>query len=496
MNPKLVLATAPLSLEARYGRFAGAASTEPSFGLLCLAAVARRAGFPVAVVEASSLGLAPAAAADVILAAAPDVVGLSATTLGVVSAARLAEAIKRQRPDAVTLIGGCHATALPEETLRAFPAFDLAVLREGEDTLVDLLQRLERSPRQIPRGVSGTAERDGQGVRVNPVRPPMADLDALPLPAWDLLDGFPRLFRPSPGRLRRWPCASVVLTRGCPNSCTFCDRSVFGRACRGYSPAYAVRLLKDLRDRHGVREVLIEDDTFIIRKDKVREFCELLIRERLDLSWSCLGRANLVEEDLLRLMRRAGCWHISYGIESGDPDILRQVRKNLDLDQIRRAIAASRAAGLRTKGFFMVGFPGETPATLEATRRLVRALPLDDISVMQLTPFPGSALYAEAAGAGAFDRDWTKMNALNTVFVPNGVSREQLDRARGNILRAFYSRPDVLWRQFVHTLSRPRLLLHMIRALLSLVRVAAAPARSASPRQAEAEPRMNPDGHG
>jgi radical SAM superfamily enzyme YgiQ (UPF0313 family) len=481
MNTRLTLATAPLSLETRYGRFAGAASTEPSFGLLCLAAVARRAGFPVAIVEASSLGLSPSSAADAILATAPDVVGLSATTLGIVPAAELAAELKRRRPDIVTLIGGCHVTALPEETLRAFPAFDLAVLREGEDTLVDVLERMERSSRQTPSGVPGTAERDGEDVCLNPDRPPLRDLDSLPLPAWDLLDGFPRLFRPSPGRIRRWPCASVVLTRGCPNQCTFCDRSVFGRSCRGYSPAYAVRLLTDLHERHGVREVLIEDDTFIIRKDKVREFCELLIRERLDISWSCLGRANLVEVDLLRLMRRAGCWHISYGIESGDPGILRQVQKNLDLDQIRRAIAASRAAGLRTKGFFMVGFPGETPATLEATRRLVRALPLDDISVMQLTPFPGSALYTEAETAGAFDRDWTKMNALNTVFVPKGVTRDELDRARGGILRAFYSRPDILRRYLVHTLTRPRLLLHMLRALFALLRVAVTPARSSRP---------------
>jgi radical SAM superfamily enzyme YgiQ (UPF0313 family) len=456
MMPRLVLVSSPVSVAERYGAFAGVGSTEPSFGLLCLAAVARREGAAVAIVEASARGLTPEAALQQVLAFRPEVVGFTATTSGIVQAADLARRVKVAIPEVLTLIGGCHATALPEDTLRSFPAFDMAVLGEGEETLVEVLRRVscgERCP-----AVAGTAVREGEVVRLMEARPLMHELDSLPLPAWDLLEGFPRAFQPSPGRIRRWPCASVVFTRGCPNQCVFCDRSVFGNRCRAYTPAYAVELVRDLHDRYGVRELLIEDDTFVLSKDRVREFCERLIGLGLRMSWSCLGRADRVDPGLLKLMRKAGCWHISYGVESGDPDILKAMHKRLDVDQIRQAVEWSREAGLRTKGFFIVGFPGETRASLAKTKALACSLELDDISVMQMTPFPGSELYDIAERHGAFERDWRKMNVLNTVFVPHGFTRAQLESARAGMLRSFYFRPKIVARQAVHFLANPRLI--------------------------------------
>lgn len=453
---RLALVSAPVSQEERYGKFAGAGSSEPSFGLLCLAAVARQAGVTVKVIEASALGLDAASTLREITGFSPDCVGFTSTTSEIVQISELAMRVKDLIPGVLTIIGGCHVTAVPEETLAAFPALDLAVLGEGEATLAEIIRRLNAGDRAL-QGIAGTASREGTTVRRHPARPLMANLDLLPLPAWDLLEGFPGMFKPSPSRIRRWPCASIVLTRGCPNQCVFCDRSVFGNHCRAYSPDYAIRLVRDLYDRHGVRELLIEDDTFVIVKDRVREFCERLIAEKLKLSWSCLGRADRVDPDLLKLMRRAGCWQLSYGIESGDPDILKSMHKRLSLDQIRQALQWSREAGLRTKGFFIVGFPGETRETLERTRRLACSLPLDDISVMQMTPFPGSELYSMADQAGTFNRDWRQMNVINTVFVPHGLTREDLERARSRLLKDFYSRPGVLWRQACHVAFNPRL---------------------------------------
>ena len=470
MNVRLVLATPPVDAAERYGPFAGAGSTEPAFGLVCLAAVCRQAGAAVTIVEASALELAPAVALRSILAADPTVVGFTATTSGVLRAAQLAAELKAVRPGVLAVLGGCHATALPAETLAACPAFDLAAVGEGEDTLRAILERVAAGD-ACPADLPGTAVRAGDRVVVNPPRPPIDDLDILPLPAWDLLPGFPRAYHPSPARLRRWPCASVVFTRGCPNTCLFCDRSVFGNRCRGYSPARAVALVRDLHDRYGVRELLIEDDTFVIAKSRVHEFCERLIAGGPAVSWSCLGRADRVDPDLLRLMRRAGCWHIAYGIESGDPALLEAMHKRLDLEAIRRAVAWSREAGLRTKGFFMVGFPGETPESLARTRSFALTLPLDDISVMQMTPFPGSELYRVAAEAGTVDRDWRRMNVVNTVFVPHGLTRDELEQARADLLRAFYLRPGVLWRQAAHLLAHPRSVPAMARGVLAFRRV-------------------------
>lgn len=466
---KLVLASAPVTLAERYGTFAGAASTEPSFGLVCLAAAAGQAGADVHIVEAASRDLDVPAAREAILRFTPDVVGISATTMGIAASARLAGELKSANPDVVVLVGGCHATALPEQTLREFPPFDLVVMREGERTLVEILERIGVD-RSVPRGIAGTAGRVDGDIVINEQRPFIEDLDELPLPAWSLLRGFPGEYRPSPGRIRRWPCASVVLTRGCPNRCTFCDRSVFGNKCRAYSARYAVELLRDLRQNHGVKEVLIEDDTFVIRKERVREFCERLIAEKIHITWSCLGRANLVDRDLLKLMRRAGCWHISFGVESGDADILRAVKKNVDAEQIRRAILWSREAGLRTKGFFMLGFPGETLKSMEATRRFAVSLPLHDISLMQLTPFPGSEIYATAGDDGKFLCDWARMNTLNTVFVPNGLTPDDIEAARRLMLRSFYLRPGVLASQAWWVARNPRLWGHMFGGLGALLR--------------------------
>jgi len=229
-------------------------------------------------------------------------------------------------------------------------------------------------------------------------------------------------------------------------------------------------LIKDLRENHGVKEILIEDDTFVIVKDRIREFCDLLISESVDVTWSCLGRADRVDPDLLRLMKKAGCWHMSFGIESGDPEILRGVNKNLDLKQIQSAVGWSHQAGLRTKGFFMVGFPGETQKSLQATHDFALSLPLDDISIMQLSPFPGSELYDAASHYGEFERDWRRMNALNTVFVPTGLTRSDLDDARSRLLRAFFFRPAIAWRTFLLLATQPRAYALLFRALTSLLR--------------------------
>lgn len=455
MTTRLVLATAPVSLGERYGAFAGAANTEPSFGLACLAASARRAGAEVAIVEAAAANLPVDETRRRILAFTPRVVGLTATTSGIEAAATLADGLKQERPALLVLIGGCHGTALPDDTLTHCTGFDLAVTGEGEQTLTEIVQAVDAG-QAIPSGIAGTVERRNGALHHNPPRNLIQDLDTLPLPAWDLLKGFPRAFRPSPARIRHWPCASVVLTRGCPNRCTFCDRSVFGHKCRAYTPAYAIRMIRQLHDDYGVREILIEDDTFIIARKRVTEFCERLLDAKLDITWSCLGRADRVTPALLRLMHKAGCWHITYGIESGDPDILRSVNKNLDIPQIRQALQWSRQAGLQTKGFFIVGFPGETEATLAATRDLALALPLDDISVMLLQPFPGSEIYATAADAGTFHHDWRKMTTLEATFIPAGFTRDALEQARTQLIRDFYFRPSIILRQVRHIATRPR----------------------------------------
>jgi len=467
---RIALISSPISLEERYGGFSGAANTESSYALVCLAAVAEREGMDVRIIDAAAENLSVEQTLVEIKEYKPDIVGISSTTAGIVASGKFAECLKTLDKRIISIIGGCHVTSLPEETLAEFNGFDIAVIGEGELTLAEILKAIDDTG-AIPTTIPGTALRRNGHFSLNEPRSLIDNLDLLPLPAWRLLRGFPDSFLPSPARINRFPCASVVFARGCPNHCQFCDRSVFGNKVRSYSPAYAINLLKDLANNFGVREILIEDDTFIISRKWVTEFCEKLMAEKIDITWSCLGRADRVTPDILKLMRKAGCWHISYGIESGDQKILDAMNKREDLARMHDAVRWSREAGLKTKGFFMVGFPGETVESLRLTKELALKLPLDDISVMQLTPFPGTALYNSADQYGAFEKDWRKMNTLSTVFVPHGFTREDMERARSAMLREFYFRPSVLMRKFRDLISNPRLFRYMFKAFLVLLKV-------------------------
>ncbi len=468
---RVMLLSSPLTVEERYGAFAGAGNTQPTYALPCLGAIAQQSGVEVRLLDASAEGLTIEQTLTQIRAYQPTLVGISSTTVGIVASAELARGVKQIDPRILTILGGCHVTAIPEETLAEFESFDIGVIGEGELTFAEILQQIKEHD-ALRDDTDGTVVRQAGTITVNPPRPRIENLDTLPFPAWKLLGTkFPRAFTPSPSRIKRFPCASVVFTRGCPNQCHFCDRSVFGNRVRSVSPEYAVTMLKELRYDFGVKEILIEDDTFIISRQRIQEFCERLIADKVDITWSCLGRADYVNSEMLQLMKRAGCWHISYGIESGDQRILDAMCKNETLAQIESAIRWTKEAGIQAKGFFMVGFPGETLHSLQLTKEFALRLPLDDISVMQLTPFPGSAVYDYADEYGMFERDWRKMNVLNTVFIPTGFTKAELENFRRDIFRAFYFRPSILFQKFRETISNPRMVRHLLKGFGVLLKL-------------------------
>ena len=186
------------------------------------------------------------------------------------------------------------------------------------------------------------------------------------------------------------------------------------------------------------------EDTFITFKKRLAAICQGIIDLGMDISWTCLGRANGVDKETLELMRRAGCWQISFGIESGCQEILATLHKNVTLEQIQSAVALCRDAGILSKGFFIVGHPGETRETLSRTLSFALTLPLDDISVTMLTPFAGTEIHKRASEFGTFDSDWSKMNLLNAVFIPYGLTRKDLEQSQREMLRRFYLRPRII----------------------------------------------------
>jgi len=465
---KILFTTPPLSLEKRYGSLAGGGSSSPSLGILMLAAVARQQGFECSVIDASALNLSEPELLYHIEKLTPDIIGISSTTLAIGNANSLAEAVKRLFPDVVIIAGGPHVTAAPRDTMTRFPALDIAVVGEGEATIAELLLALQNGSDLS--SVSGIICRSGSDLIDTGRRPLIASLDSLPFPAWELLEGFPERYLPAPFKVKSLPAATLVSSRGCPNSCIFCDRSVFGSSGHAHSAEYIVKQVTELHLRYGIREFSFEDDTFITFKKRLVSICEQLISLKLGITWTCLGRVNHVSAENLDLMRRAGCWQISFGIESGCQDILNLVNKGISLDQVRHAVRLSRKAGIKTKGFFIIGHPGETENTLSMTQKFALELPLNDISVSLMTPFPGSELYERAAEFGTFDSNWENMSLLNAVFVPHGLTREHLERAQKEMIKRFYFRPLVAADYIMRLVQRPTLVKAFWNGFQSLVR--------------------------
>jgi radical SAM superfamily enzyme YgiQ (UPF0313 family) len=413
------------------------------WGVLVLASVLRNHGYEVAIVDAKAGGVTLEDAVRRVADLQPDVLGVSATTISITNGARIAAAVRRKLPRLTTVVGGPHVSAIPEATLARFPEFDYGIVGEGERVFPELLDALAAG--RAPGGLLGVVSRDGAGtVCASPRAPYVEDLDALPFPAWDLLgDAFPHRFGPSIFNYRRTPVASIVTSRGCPFSCSFCDRSTSGKLGRYHGVEYVMELCHDLAAR-GVRHVLIYDDLFTVKKRRVVELCEAMIRARLPFTWSCNSHPNLLDLPTLRLMKQAGCWQIAYGIESGSQRILNLVKHEVRLPRLRETLRLTRAAGIRAKGYLMLGHPTENLESIEETRRFLGEVELDIAQVTKFTPYPGTPAYPTIRDHGTFNEDWDRMNAMNFTFIPHGLDEETLERSFHLCYRAFYSRPRVL----------------------------------------------------
>lgn len=437
--------------------------TIPGMGMLMLAAVARQRGYEVHLIDAKRASGSVDGASRQIAALNPDYLGISATTISVTNGARVAERVKQLSPHTVTILGGAHVSAIPERTMRTFPSFDYGISGEGEVSLFELLSRLEAG---LPvDDVSGLCFRRDGKIHTNARAPYIDDLDALPLPAWDLLPDFPHRFQPGLFTYPHTPVATLITSRGCPFSCSFCDRSTSGKRGRMHSVEYVVGLCRHLEGL-GVRHIIFVDDLFTVRKQRVIELCNAFLDEGFRFSWSCNSHPNLLDADTMRLMRRAGCWQICYGIESGSQRVLDVVKREVRIPRMRETLRMTRAAGIRAKGYVMIGHPTERLDSLAETAAFLKEVELDLCQITKFTPYPGTPAYPTIRDHGAFDEDWERMNAMNFVFVPHGLSVDLLETHFDYLYRTFYSRPDVL-------LNVARMLLHEPKYLRRFAKAAA-----------------------
>ncbi|HEY5190887.1 MAG TPA: radical SAM protein, partial [Candidatus Deferrimicrobium sp.] len=242
----------------------------------------------------------------------------------------------------------------------------------------------------------------------------------------------------------RVPNTSCISSRGCPYSCSYCDRSVFRRGFRFNSAEYLYEHLRCLKERFGIRHVNFYDDQFTFHRMRVEAFTGMMIDRPLGMTFNCAVRAEHVDPELLRRMKAAGCWMVSLGIETGDERLLAEHRQHADLDRIAGTIRMIKKAGIRTKGLLMMGLPGETEASIRRSMEYVFSVPVDDFNLTKFTPFPGSPIYETIRELGDFDEDWEKMDCMHFQFVTKGMTAERLEELYRDFYRSHFKRPSVL----------------------------------------------------
>lgn len=441
-NKKIVFINPPYERIAKgYDFVKHITNNSPSLGLLHLAAEVRLHGYVPKIIESDIFDLPIDKVMEEVEKESPDYVGITLFTVGVWNALSIAREIKKRLPKTIIIVGGPHISSMGKETMERFREFDYAVDGEGEKILVELLQVLETGGN--PFSVPGIIFRKGPFVHQTQGKTVNKDLDDLPMPAWDLLPDFPRAYIPAIYDYPRGPVATIAASRGCPFHCKFCDTSTFGSSVRFYSPKVVFEMMKHLREQYGVRHIMFVDDLFVASRLRVTELCQLLIESGLNFTWSCTSRVDTIKPDTLELMKKAGCWEISFGLETGSNELLKKMDKAAEVEKSELAVNWTAAAGIRTKGLFMLGYPGETLETIEQTKAFVRRIPMTIMNLTKFTPYPGSPIYRDLYGTNIRDDHWERMNGMNFVWAPDGMTVDELDRHYQQILTAFYNRPKM-----------------------------------------------------
>lgn len=344
----------------------------PSIGIGYLASSLEEAGYEVKIIDSYIEGLDEEATVSTVLKEGPDAIGVTGNSHNRFHAIAVCRGIKKKSNNSVLVcVGGCHFSPIAEQTLRDIPEIDVVVRQEGEETFVELLNHyFQKKPLD---NVLGITFRKDNKVISNPSRSFVKNLDDLPSPAWHLFK-----LEKYNARLEgedRTRSIGVMSSRGCPNACSFCVNSAFWqKTFRKRSPKKFVDEVEFLHQNYGYRGFDFWDDTITIDKDHIREICEEIIRRKLDIIWYARARVNTVDREMLSLMKKAGCRIISFGVESGSLQILKNIRKNITLDQVRETVKICAELGLIVKLFFMYSLPGETLRDIQKTRDLMREL--------------------------------------------------------------------------------------------------------------------------
>lgn len=422
----------------------------PSLSLLYVAGILEQAGCEVLFIDAHAEDLTLEETVARLQAFGPEFIGYTLTTYLFFQSMDWIKAI-RELVDVPVIVGGVHLSIYPRETL-TYDAIDYAVTNEAEVALPELLEALVRK-RDLSQ-VRGIAFKQSDGQVVVTPKAKDCNVDASPFPARQLLDNS--LYYSFISQYKNFTC--FITSRGCPYKCIFCEQG--SKPFRARSPKNVVDELEICYKEFGIRELDFFDSSFTIRKDRVIAICEEIQRRNLDIVWAARTRVDCITDDVLSAMRRGGCNRIYYGIESGNREILQTLKKSTSLEMYKDVVSRTKAHGINTFGYFMVGNPHETEATIRQTIRLALDLDLDYAQFSKVTPMPATEMYTLLLKETG--RDYWREHILNGT--DEDIPRPLCDMTDAEIQRwtrlaylRFYYRPKYMARAFKRLQSREEL---------------------------------------
>ncbi len=416
----------------------------PPLGLAYIAAVVREKGFDVKILEANAHDLNHEQMRQIIVDYNPDFVAMTGASSMMNEITELCKLLPEK---AKVIFGGIHASSMPDDVLRDYPRIDVLVRGEGEEAIIGILQ-------EKPLGkILGVSYRDKKGKIIhNKDAPFIEDLDSLPFPARDLLP-MEKYFS---FEARKYPIDYVVSGRGCPYRCIFCaDFITSGRKMRARSAANIVKEIQYLVDTYGTQEIDFQDDNFTLYPERVREFCDLMIKTGLNkkIIWKVANgvRCDKLSLQMLKHMKAAGCYMLSLGIESGNQEILNKMRKAEKLEDIKNAAIWCDKVGINSRGLFIFGLLGENRETMLDTIKFAKSLPLDTATFHVCIPMPKTEYWEIIKREGQLlDVGWEGYTAYSEGAFKHGeVTPELMSEMQKKAYKEFYLRPEFILRRFL-----------------------------------------------
>jgi len=410
-------------------------------GIGYLAAILEKNGYDVNVIDCQALKLTLNEVENELYKRQPDIVGLTSTTLTYKPALEIIKVAKKALPNCLTVIGGSHVTFWDDKALQECPQLDIVVRKEGENTLLELMQNLEAG--ESFSDVLGITYRKGEEIMRTPDRPYIEDLDSLPFPAFHL---FPLKQFNKYGNI----IFPVMTSRGCTFFCEFCTAvRMFGRKYRMRNPKKVVDEIEYLYRKYGEKQYTFYDDAFTVDQARTKEICNEILKRGLKIKWDCETRVDMVTKELLQKMKEAGCIAVWYGVEAGSQKLRDAMKKGISTQQTLNAFKWTQDAGLIAVASIILGFPGETKETAWESVKLLEKINPDEIGIYIATPYPGTPMYDHVKKMGWLKiRDFNKYDTATPTFESPTMSMTELREIHDKAHQSFYLRPTYVLRAF------------------------------------------------